>query len=393
MSTYKVLQDVEAEDKLVGPLTLRQCIYAAIAGLGIYLSFLAYTKHVGFIIIVFAPIVLFALFLAIPWRGDQPTEVWAVAKLRFRIKPRKRVWDQSGIKNLVTVTAPKHIEERLTNGLSENEVKSRLHALASTIDSRGWATKNMSVNLTTPQNTADMTSDRLVESAMLPQEVSTLDVRASDDMLDAQANPIAQHFDAMISNATTTNKQRLMQQIREPLPQPQATPSQPQPQYSQNPAATAGQQPTNWFMPQPAAQPIAQPAPLTAQPASPAPTTAPAPAITRRPEPALPPEPVSAAATPYPYGPTATPQQFMPMPPAGTLPAQPTQMPQPQPLQPVLLPDEQQAENLKKAQVTSEKQAAILNLARNDDLSVATLARQANEQDHNGTQEVVIPLR
>jgi len=40
MATYKVIQDIEAEDKLVGPLTLRQFIYAAIAAICGYLSFL-----------------------------------------------------------------------------------------------------------------------------------------------------------------------------------------------------------------------------------------------------------------------------------------------------------------------------------------------------------------
>ena len=31
MATYKVIQDIEAEDKLIGPLTLRQFIYAGYA--------------------------------------------------------------------------------------------------------------------------------------------------------------------------------------------------------------------------------------------------------------------------------------------------------------------------------------------------------------------------
>jgi hypothetical protein len=31
MATYKVLQDIEAEDKLLGPLTLKQFIFAAVA--------------------------------------------------------------------------------------------------------------------------------------------------------------------------------------------------------------------------------------------------------------------------------------------------------------------------------------------------------------------------
>jgi hypothetical protein len=31
MATYKVIQDIEAEDKLVGPLSLKQFIFALIA--------------------------------------------------------------------------------------------------------------------------------------------------------------------------------------------------------------------------------------------------------------------------------------------------------------------------------------------------------------------------
>jgi vacuolar-type H+-ATPase subunit I/STV1 len=52
-----------------------------------------------------------------------------------------------------------------------------------------------------------------------------------------------------------------------------------------------------------------------------------------------------------------------------------------------------------KAQVTSDTQAAIINLANNDDLDVATIARQANKQQAHKQQvrqmngEVVIPLR
>ncbi|MGH7158305.1 MAG: PrgI family mobile element protein [Candidatus Saccharimonadales bacterium] len=33
MATYKVIQDIEAEDKILGPLTLRQFIYAGVAAI------------------------------------------------------------------------------------------------------------------------------------------------------------------------------------------------------------------------------------------------------------------------------------------------------------------------------------------------------------------------
>ena len=48
MSTYKVLQDIEAEDKLIGPLTLRQFIYALVAAFNGYLTFMVITKGIAF---------------------------------------------------------------------------------------------------------------------------------------------------------------------------------------------------------------------------------------------------------------------------------------------------------------------------------------------------------
>src|ERR1700761_2447452 len=135
MATYKVIQDVEAEDKLVGPLTLRQFIYAGISVLSVYLGFLSATKGAAFMLVVFVPITAICGFFAFPWGQDQPTEVWALARIRFMIKPRRRIWDQSGAKEPVSVTAPPVVIHRFTNGLSQDEVRSRLTALADTIDS------------------------------------------------------------------------------------------------------------------------------------------------------------------------------------------------------------------------------------------------------------------
>ena len=143
MATYKVLQDIEAEDTLIGPLTLRQCIYAGIAVIGGYLSFVLISRGVGYLSVVFLPFILGGLFFAFPWSKQQTTEVWALAKVRFFLKPRKRIWNQSGVKELVTITAPRRAPKNYSRHLSPTEVQSRLRALADTIDSRGWAVKNI----------------------------------------------------------------------------------------------------------------------------------------------------------------------------------------------------------------------------------------------------------
>lgn len=374
MATYKVLQDVEAEDKLVGPLSLRQFIYAAISAFLLYLSFFALTKNVGFLLIFFVPPALFTGFLAIPWHGDQPTEVWAIAKLRFMLKSRKRIWDQSGAKELVTITVPKKIERSLTNGLSQTEVRSRLHALADTIDSRGWAVKNVNVNLSTGLRTDVATSDRLVDAMSLPQDVSGVDVRATDDMLDPSASPIAQHFDAMIQSAATTQRQQLLQQMQAPTAQPSTLSNSAQNDY--------------WFMHQPT--PVAGQATLND-------ATVVAPGMTTASEPPA----VAQAVTPTSEEEALIAQLKATNQPHSTVDDHlkhlktPAELAEEQRLfaaqKAAEVAKKQQVER-QKAQVTSEKEAAIMNLARNDDLDVATIARQAKKEVQNNDGEVVISL-
>ena len=239
MSVYKVLQDIEAEDQFLGPLTLRQFIYAAISGLSAYLSFIGFAKNLWLLPIVLMPIVLFAGFLAWPWSKDQSNEVWLLAKIRFFLKPRRRIWNQSGMKNLVSITAPKKIDRQLTDGLSQSEVRSRLQALANTIDSRGWAVKNVNINMfSQPSYVAEQDgSDRLVDPSTLPQNVPSYDITAMDDVLDEKSNPTALHFNEMITASAQAHRQDVVTKMQET--------SQSKPQ-----AAT---RPDFWFMNQPAA--------------------------------------------------------------------------------------------------------------------------------------------
>lgn len=211
MSSYKLIQDIEAEDKILGPLTLRQFIFALIACFAFYLCFIVVTKGVAFLLVVFLPPALFFGFFALPFGRDQPTEVWFLAKLQFWFKPRRRIWNQSGVKELVTITVPKKVERVLTNGLSQDEVNSRLRALANTIDSRGWAIKN--VNTFGPQPMAALDSDRLIDIASIPQEVPSGDVFASDDIMDPDNNPIAHQFDTLINQSSQAHRQQLIDQI------------------------------------------------------------------------------------------------------------------------------------------------------------------------------------
>lgn len=206
MGTYKVIQDIEAEDKLLGPLTLKQFIFGVVAAGFAFAAFMAVTKIGNLLVAIpFLPFILVPGILAAPLGRDQPTDVWLAAQIRFFIKPRKRVWDQSGIKNLVTITVPKKIEKVYTNGLNQDEVKSRLKALADTIDSRGWAVKNVNVNSFATPAYAMASDDRLIDPASLPQSVPETDITAADDIMDI-TNPVAQNFNTMVQAASDAQR-------------------------------------------------------------------------------------------------------------------------------------------------------------------------------------------
>lgn len=245
MATYKVIQDIEADEKFLGPLTLKQFIFAAITVISLYLSYFFLTKNLGFLVLFLLPIIIVCGFLAFPWGRDQPTEIWLLAKLRFFFKPRLRVWDQSGMEELVTITVPKKVEENLTDNLSQSEVRSRLRALADTIDSRGWAVKGAEINSFARPGFGPqiVSSDRLVEMSDMSAPLPKIDINAEDDILDAQNNPLARQLNQMITASGQAHRQETlahMQQVREgKAPAPSAQGGEPAPNY--------------WFMDQPEA--------------------------------------------------------------------------------------------------------------------------------------------
>jgi hypothetical protein len=219
MAVYKVLQDIEGEDKLIAWLTPKQTIYAAITVVSIVLAFVLGRVNIALSIPWLIPIVFFG-FLAAPLGRDQPNDIWLAAQLRFYVKNRKRIWDQSGMQELVHITVPKRIEKIYTDGLRQEEVRSRLKALSSTIDSRGWAVKNVNVNLTaSPQFTNQFTQssdDRLVGTESVAQDVPISDVTAADDIMDAENNSVAQRFDEQIKRQEVEHLEKLRKNALNP---------------------------------------------------------------------------------------------------------------------------------------------------------------------------------
>jgi len=224
MATYKVIQDIEAEDKLIWNLSFRQFIYAFVAAIFAYITYaiIMASKHsIWYFGILTAPVAFFFGFLAFPFMRDQPTEVWALAKLRFYFKPQRRIWDQDGAINLVTVTAPKKVEQNLTNGLSQTEVRSRLEALATTLDTRGWAVKNITSNPIGSYG-FNQNNDRLINLNPMGINPQEEEVHDFEDILN-DSNPDFRKMQELIEANTRKNKQRLIDSIDRNVTEPTTT--------------------------------------------------------------------------------------------------------------------------------------------------------------------------
>jgi hypothetical protein len=372
MAVYKVPQDVEADDKLLGPFSFRQFIYLLIAGGAVFLAWGLSRLFVPLAIIPL-PVILFFGVLALPLRKDQPMEIYMAAIVSFYLKPRRRLWVPDGVESLVEITAPKVVELQRTKDLSQHEAEQRLSYLADIVDTGGWAVRGVAM----PEANSPMRSDAFFEA------------QQTVDMLDEQGG-VAQSFDTMINEADTKRRQDIVARM-----------SQPQP------ATTA-------FAPVAPAAPlyvdpytVLQTAPSTATPTA---TTAPYPSAQPQLQPVSIPQPVvDPYATLQPFTPQAAPEptnihvDYNPYPtsmhqgmvrpideqPVATT-AQPLANSAPTLPPPVLQPIQNQA---------SEESLSpdIINLAHNADLSIETIAheaeriRQKEEQSDEG--EVIISLR
>lgn len=143
MATYKVPQDVEADDKLLGPFTFRQFIYLMIVG-GCIMLAVGLFQIYPILAVIPIPVILFFGVLALPIKKDQPMETYLAALWSFYTKPNKRYWLPGQSESTILITAPKKVEAPRARNLSSDEAGHRLSFLADLVDSEGQAIKNAS---------------------------------------------------------------------------------------------------------------------------------------------------------------------------------------------------------------------------------------------------------
>lgn len=347
MASYKVPQDVEADDKLLGPFTFRQFIYLLIVVGCIAIAWGLAQLFVGLAVIPLPAILLFGA-LALPLKKDQPMEIYLAAIISFQLKPRLRKWDPDGIESNIVISAPRVVEVQRTKGLSGTEAEQRLGYLADIVDTQGWAIRGLDGS-----NTA-MNNDMYLEA------------QSATDILDANT-AVAQNFNQMMAQSTERMHEEARQRMFQPAPQPAPVATIPvQPMQQQPVISPAYTQPA--------------PQPLTPQPfMQSAPQAAPDPAVI----PHFDPYPEFHQSVIQPLNPANQVEDV-------TAPPAPAPIPTPAPEPPKETPATTSDNDLK---------AGIMNLASNTELSIETIQRQADrlkkkaDKKKKDDGEVVISLR
>lgn len=207
MATYKVPQDVEADDKLLGPFSFRQFIYLITATIAGALSYFLGSLLLPLFIIPL-PIAIVFLVLALPIKKDQPMEIYLAAILSFYLKPRRRLWQADGRDDLVEMT-DELLEKDVVSlrDMTSEQAQERLAFLSDLVDTEGWSIKNIGPLHDTVLQEASQTEDIHEDSS------------------------VVQSFDAMIAESDHNRRQNLLHNIQfaqsSTAPAAPTTPAQP----------------------------------------------------------------------------------------------------------------------------------------------------------------------
>lgn len=175
MAQYKVPQDVEADDKLIGPFSFRQFVYLLVAG-GLVALAVGLFQLFPLLAIIPVPFAFFFLALALPLKKDQPMETYLAAIVSYHLKPRTKFWMPGQKESPILITAPKIVEDVRTRDITGEEATHRLSFLADIVDTGGYAIKGA--------GSSPMREDLVAEANATPDMFETYQSQVINRVID-----------------------------------------------------------------------------------------------------------------------------------------------------------------------------------------------------------------
>ena len=201
MAEHKVPQDVEADDKLIGPFSFRQFVYLMVA-LGCGFVAFVFAQIAIPLAIIPAPVCIFFLIIALPLRKDQPTEIYVAALVKYFLKPKTRIWQADGEKPLVEISNPTIDEAPKIKDLAGDEVSRRLSFLSNLSDTQGWSTRGLSA----PINNTNLNDEFAINAVNAEDIMDSALSDSFDQLLDKSEQQIRQNAINQMNNAAQTQQ-------------------------------------------------------------------------------------------------------------------------------------------------------------------------------------------
>lgn len=124
------------QDRILGPLTMIQFVYAVVGFGSCYAIFASIPRPLSYIII--APIALFVVCLDFVKVNERPFLDFFIAALEYSSSPKRRFWSQNTSSNL-EVEVYKAVKKTASTE-HKNVARSQMQELAQKIDSSGQNT-------------------------------------------------------------------------------------------------------------------------------------------------------------------------------------------------------------------------------------------------------------
>lgn len=207
MAQYKVPQDVEADDKLIGPFSFRQFVYLLIAA-GLIALAVGLFQLFPLLAIIPIPFAFFFLALALPLKKDQPMETYLAAIVSYYLKPHTRKWMPGQRESTILITAPKIVEDKRTRDITGEEATHRLSFLADIVDTEGYAIKGAGAS--------PMREDLVAEANATPDMFEAYQSQVLNRVIDQ--DKMSRHQTAVdeMRNAIDRNKTEFAGDLDEP---------------------------------------------------------------------------------------------------------------------------------------------------------------------------------
>lgn len=159
---YKIPQNVDVEDKIFGPFSLRQFSWLVIGGFLVFVFYLTLAK-VNFFLFLVASLPVSAVFGALAfWRiNERPFELFIVSSAGALRRPRRRVWLRIPQPESIVIAQQPLLAGGPVYKPGLHEVRSQLEELTMVVDTRGWGRPT--------ESTQAFTESRIVSAPAEPE--------------------------------------------------------------------------------------------------------------------------------------------------------------------------------------------------------------------------------